>query len=165
MPVTVNINSAQIAMNIRAAADKAVAIVSEQIVTDCNEFIPADQWVLRDSSLIHTSLEGAMKHTSLTAEQQKILSEATGSDFSNGNITWSTPYARFLYHGVPMVDAKTGSPWARKDQIKVKTNGRLKYSKFPNPKACSHWCEKAKAAYGNTWQEIYEAAFRKELNK
>lgn len=165
MPVSVKINSAQIAVQIRAAANRAVAIVSEQIVTDCNEFIPADQWVLRDSSLIHTSLEGAMKHTSLTAEQQKILSEATGSDFANGNIIWSTPYARFLYHGVPMVDPKTGSTWAREGQTKVKANGSLKYSKFPNPKACSHWCEKAQAVYGNTWRQIYEAALKKEMEK
>lgn len=165
MPVTINLNTAQTALRIRAAASRAVAIVSEQIVTDCNEFIPADQWVLRDSSLIHTSLEGAMKHTSLTAEQQKILGEATGSDFANGNIVWSTPYARFLYHGVPMVDPKTGSTWAREGQEKVKAKGSLKYSKSPNDKACSHWCEKAQAAYGDTWQRIYEAAFRKEMEK
>ncbi len=167
MPVKVSFqfNTAQTIMKIEGAAKKAVGLTAQQVLADCNEFIPADQWVLRDSSLIHTSLENSMKHASLTPEQQKILDEAPGSDIANGKLIWSTPYARFLYHGVVMIDPKTHSTWARDGQIKVNANGRLKYSKDPNPKACPHWCERAQADCGENWKKIYAKAFKEELNK
>lgn len=142
MPVSININSAQIAMNIRAAADKTVEYIADKIKGDCNEYVPDDQEGLIDSSNNH-------------------------SDLKNGVIRWATPYARCLYHGVLMVDPKTGSAWAREGQTKVKVSPevRLKFDKLKNPKAGSHWCERARADHGTEWQEIYEAAFRKELNK
>lgn len=142
MPVSININSAQIAMNIRAAADKSVGITAPQVLADCNEYAPDDQDGLIDSS--------------------NIL-----SDILHGNLIWATPYARYLYHGILMIDPKTGSVRARKDQTKVLTSPevRLKFDKTKNPKAGPHWCERAKADHGTEWQEIYEAAFRKELNK
>lgn len=142
MPVSININSAQIAMNIRAAADKTVEYIADKIKGDCNEYVPDDQEGLIDSSNNH-------------------------SDLKNGVIRWATPYARCLYHGVLMVDPKTGSAWAREGQTKVKASPevQLKFDKTKNPKAGSHWCERAKADHGTEWQEIYEAAFRKELNK
>ena len=142
MPVTVNINSAQIAMNIRAAADKAVGITAQQVLADCNEYAPDDQDGLIDSS--------------------NIL-----SDILHGKLVWSTPYARYLYHGVLMVDPKTGSPRARKDQTKVLTSPevKLKFDKLKNPKAGSHWCERAQADHGEEWKSDYEKRFREELNK
>lgn len=142
MPVTVNINSAQIAMNIRAASEKARGITSQQALADCNEYVPDDQDALVNSSNIH-------------------------SDILHGKLVWSTPYARYLYHGVLMVDPKTGSAWARECQTKVKVSPevRLKFYKRKNPKAGSHWCERAQADHGEEWRQIYETAFRKELNK
>lgn len=142
MPVSININSAQIAMNIRAAADKAVGITTKQILADCNKYVPDDQEGLIDSSNNH-------------------------SDILHGKLVWSTPYARYLYHGVLMVDPKTGSAWAREGQTKVKLSPevQLKFDKQKHPKAGSHWCERAQADHGDEWQEIYEAAFREELNK
>lgn len=142
MPVTVNINSAQIAMNIRAASEKARGITSQQALADCNEYVPDDQDALVNSSNIH-------------------------SDILHGKLVWSTPYARYLYHGVLMVDPKTGSAWAREGQTKVKASPevRLKFDKRKNPKAGSHWCERAQADHGEEWRQIYETALRKELNK
>ena len=142
MPVTVNINSAQIAMNIRAASGKALGITSQQALADCNEYAPDDQDGLIDSSNIH-------------------------SDILHGKLVWATPYARYLYHGVLMVDPKTGSAWAREGQTKVKVSPevQLKFDKRKNPNAGSHWCERAQADHGKEWQEKYEKAFRKELNK
>lgn len=142
MPVTVNINSAQIAMNIRAASGKALGITSQQALADCNEYAPDDQDGLIDSSNIH-------------------------SDILHGKLVWATPYARCLYHGVLMVDPKTGSAWAREGQTKVKVSPevQLKFDKRKNPKAGSHWCERAQADHGKEWQEKYEKAFREELNK
>ena len=142
MPVTVNINSAQIAVAIRAASEKARGITSQQALADCNEYVPDDQDALVNSSNIH-------------------------SDILHGKLVWSTPYARYLYHGVLMVDPKTGSAWAREGQTKVKVSPevRLKFDKRKNPKAGSHWCERAQADHGEEWRQIYETALRKELNK
>ena len=142
MPVTVNINSAQIAVDIRAASEKARGITSQQALADCNEYVPDDQDALVNSSNIH-------------------------SDILHGKLVWSTPYARYLYHGVLMVDPKTGSAWAREGQTKVKVSPevRLKVDKRKNPKAGSHWCERAQADHGEEWRQIYETALRKELNK
>ncbi len=142
MPVTVNINSAQIAVDIRAASEKARGITSKQALADCNEYVPDDQDALVNSSNIH-------------------------SDILHGKLVWSTPYARYLYHGVLMVDPKTGSAWAREGQTKVKVSPevRLKFDKRKNPKAGSHWCERAQADHGEEWRQIYETALRKELNK
>lgn len=142
MPVTVNINSVQIAMNIRAASEKALGITSQQVLADCNEYVPDDQDALVNSSNIH-------------------------SDILHGKLVWSTPYARYLYHGVLMVDPKTGSAWAREGQTKVKVSPevQLKFDKRKNPKAGSHWCERAQADHGEEWRQIYETALRKELNK
>lgn len=142
MPVTVNINSAQIAVDIRAASEKARGITSQQALADCNEYVPDDQDALVNSSNIH-------------------------SDILHGKLVWSTPYARYLYHGVLMVDPKTGSAWAREGQTKVKVSPevRLKFDKRKNTKAGSHWCERAQADHGEEWRQIYETALRKELNK
>ena len=142
MPVTVNINSAQIAVDIRAASEKALGITSQQALADCNEYVPDDQDALVNSSNIH-------------------------SDILHGKLVWSTPYARYLYHGVLMVDPKTGSAWAREGQTKVKVSPevQLKFDKRKNPKAGSHWCERAQADHGEEWRQIYETALRKELNK
>lgn len=142
MPVTVNINSAQIAVDIRAASEKALGITSQQALADCNEYVPNDQDALVNSSNIH-------------------------SDILHGKLVWSTPYARYLYHGVLMVDPKTGSAWAREGQTKVKVSPevRLKFDKRKNPKVGSHWCERAQADHGEEWRQIYETALRKELNK
>lgn len=142
MPVTVNINSAQIAVDIRAASGKALGITSQQALADCNEYVPDDQDALVNSSNIH-------------------------SDILHGKLVWATPYARYLYHGVLMVDPKTGSAWAREGQTKVKISPevQLKFDKRKNPKAGSHWCERAQADHGEEWRQIYETALRKELNK
>lgn len=142
MPVTINLNTAQTALRIRAAADKALGLVAQTALDDCNKYAPDDQEGLIDSSAIH-------------------------SDVLHGNLVWATPYARYLYHGVLMVDPKTGSAWAREGQTKVLTSPEkaLAFDKQKNPKAGSHWCERARADHGEEWQETYEKAFRKEMEK
>lgn len=164
MSVRVNINTAQIAARIEGAAQRAVAITAEQMLADINNYVPQDQSVLINSSLIGTTLpQVTMRDT--TKEEQKILDEAPGSDPENGKLVWSTPYARFLYHGVVMVDPKTGSPYARKRQTKVvlKPEKPLDFNKQNNPNAGSHWCERAYADHHEDWERIYQEALRKEL--
>lgn len=144
MPVKVNFqfNTAQTIMKIEGAAKRAVGTTAQQVLADCNEYCPQDQSVLIDSSEIH-------------------------SDLPNGKLVWQTPYARFLYHGVVMIDPKTRSTWAREGQSKIvkSPEKELSFDKSKNPKAGSHWCERAQADCGEDWKKIYEKAFKEELNK
>lgn len=144
MSVKVNFqfNTAQTIMKIEGAAKRAVGITAQQVLADCNEYCPQDQSVLIDSSEIH-------------------------SDLPNGKLVWQTPYARFLYHGVVMIDPKTRSTWAREGQNKIvkSPEKELSFDKSKNTKAGSHWCERAQADCGEDWKKIYEKAFKEELNK
>lgn len=140
MSVSININSAQTAMRIRGASQRAVAITAQQVLADCNNYVPNDQGIL-------------------------IASSETHSDYASGTLVWSAPYARFLYHGVVMIDPKTGSPYARKGQTKVvlKPERPLDFDKSSNPNAGSHWCERARADHGDDWKRIFQAALKGEL--
>lgn len=42
-------------------------------------------------------------------------------------VVFPGPYARFLYMGKVMVDPETGSPWARRDAVKVTTDRDLDF--------------------------------------
>lgn len=169
MPVKVNFqfNTAQTIMKIEGAAKRSVGITAQQVLADCNEYCPQDQSVLIDSSLIHTDLEHAMQHGALSSEQRKILEQAPGSDLPNGKLVWQTPYARYLYHGLLMVDDKTHAPEGREGQNKIvkSPEKELSFDKSKNPKAGSHWCERAQADCGENWKKIYEKAFKEELSK
>lgn len=141
MSVKFNFNTAQTAMRIRGAAQRAVATVAQQALTDCNNYCPEDQGVLINSSIDDSVLE-------------------------NGLLVWSAPYARYLYHGVVMVDIKTGDIHGRDSQDKVilKPEKPLDFDKSKNPNAGSHWCERAYADHHEEWERIYQKAFRKELD-
>ena len=142
MPVTVSINSAGIAAQITAAGERAVGIIAQTVLDDINEYVPDDQGQLVNSSEIH-------------------------SDVLHGELVWATPYARYLYHGVLMVDPKTGSAWAREGQKKVVASPevQLKFDKLKNPKAGSHWCERAYADKHGEWEQKYQAAFNAEMRR
>lgn len=142
MPVTVNINSTRIAAKISAAGNRAVTAIAQTVLDDINKYVPDDQG-------------------------QLIASSETHSDIEHGVLVWATPYARYLYHGVLMVDPATGSAYAREGQTKVVASPevKLKFDKQKHPKAGSHWCERAYADKHEEWQEQYEAAFKEELRK
>lgn len=133
MPVKVSMDRNAVKMRIQGASERAVAEVSKQVLADCNEFCPKDYGVLINSSEIH-------------------------SNFKKGLLVWSTPYARYLYYGVLMVDSVTGSPWARKGSTKVLTDTPLQYAN-----GCSLWCEKARETYNEDWRLIYQNAFKRNL--
>ncbi len=163
MPLRINFNANRTRLDIEGAAKRAIAETTGQVLTDCNKYIPADQWILRDSSIINTDIPRLSSN--LDEDGEKILAEAQGSDLEHGLIVWDTPYARFLYHGVVMIDPGTGSSYARDGQDKVKTDKPLDYGKQPNENACSHWCEKAQAEHGDNWRRIYEETLRRELGQ
>ena len=76
--VKVKINVASIQAKIEAANKEAIAIVSEQVLMDSNQYVPEDQRDLLNSSLSH-------------------------SNIGEGRLIWSTPYARYQYYGLVMV--------------------------------------------------------------
>ncbi len=139
MSVKISFDTAATAARIRAASVEALKAVKGQILADCNEFCPVDQGALRDSSETHSHV-------------MEYFGEA------EIRLIWCTPYARYLYYGVLMVDSRTGSAWAREGDIKVLTSKPLKFSK-----GCKLWCEKARAEYGEDWRLIYENALKERL--
>lgn len=73
--INVNINQQAIADNVWRAVDKAQAALDEQILKDCNYFIPKDTGQLEMSSIINSRI-------------------------GEGLLVWNTPYARRQYYGV-----------------------------------------------------------------
>ena len=72
MPVRIYIDPAKTGIRVKGAWDKGLAILSEEILADCNEFCKEDQHTLINSSLLHSR------------PQQGIL-------------IWETPYAKRQY--------------------------------------------------------------------
>lgn len=85
--VTVKLNQSAVEKKMKAASEKAVAIVTQQALKDCNKYCKQDQDGILNSSLIH-------------------------SNFSKGEMRWKTPYVRIQYY----LDAtrKEKNPNARK---------------------------------------------------
>ena len=71
MRVTLNVNAVK--EKIENASKKAVFIVAQQALKDCNYYCKQDTSELINSSIIH-------------------------SDFENGKLIWQTPYARYQYY-------------------------------------------------------------------
>ena len=139
MGVKITIDTNAVRMKLEAASKKALAVTSKQALADCNEFCPEDQGVLINSSISH-------------------------SRYTDGLLVWVTPYARYLYYGLLMVDSVTHSAWARKGTNKMLTDKELIY----HPKHSSStpgklWCEKARETYSEDWRQIYQNALRRNL--
>lgn len=142
MSVKVTIDKNAVAVRLSAANEKALKTLKGQVIADCNEFCPEDQGVLIASSETQSYVMSYFGETEL-------------------RLVWSTPYARYLYYGVLMVDSKTGSAWARKGDRKILTGTPLKYhdrNKSSTP--CKLWCEKARETYGDDWRLCYENALK-----
>lgn len=139
MPVKISMDKNAVKMRIRAASEKALKEAKGQILSDCNEFVPNDHGVLRDSSESHSYVISFFGEAEL-------------------RLVWSTPYARYLYYGLLMVDSVNGSSWARKGSTKVLTDKPLHYAK-----GCKLWCEKAREIYNEDWRLIYQNAFKKNM--
>lgn len=71
MKVTFNMTAAK--EKIENAGQKAVFIVTQQALKDCNYYCKQDTSELINSSILH-------------------------SDFENGRLVWQTPYARYQYY-------------------------------------------------------------------
>lgn len=67
----------------------------------------------------------------------------------SGEVTWATPYARFLYYGKLMIDPNTGSSWATLGQRKIETDINLVYQ--GGGKRGSFWFERWKSDNMNSF--------------
>lgn len=133
--VTVKINHGRVAAKIKAGAGAMIVAVTEQVLADCQEYVPQDQNVLRASAAVNTSVSSKYSPGEKATERQLAdLSGAEGSDVKKGEIVWDMPYARKRYF--------TGTPSHNK-----------------NKKASILWCEVAHAAHGEDWQKIAQKSF------
>jgi len=60
-------------------------------------------------------------------EHMMVLGTVIGS----GQIDIPGPYAHYLHEGILFVSPTTGSPWAKKDEIKIPTDRELQYTGAP----------------------------------
>lgn len=73
---------------------------------------------------------------------QMQKSATLGTVIGSGEITYNSPYAKYLYYGKVMVSPTTGSPWAKKGERKVLTDRNINYNGAP--KRGSYWFERMK---------------------
>jgi hypothetical protein len=110
---------------------KAQKDFTNQIMIDCNDYVPFRQGILSNSVHVENDKE----------------------------IVWNGPYARFLYYGKVMVDER-GSTWARKGGKKHVIDRDLKYSKEGHLNAGSFWFERAKKVYQDNWIKLAKKAVK-----
>ena len=93
--------------------------IDMQVLTTMHPYLPFDRGNLAASGYNHTKI-------------------------GSGAVVWSTPYARYLYYGVLMVDPDTGSAWARKGVPKVIAAPKKQLKFRGGGKRGSFWCERWK---------------------
>lgn len=145
MSVKITFDKNAVIARIQGANEKALKTLKGQVLADCNEFCPEDQGVLKASSETHSHVMSYFGETEL-------------------RLVWSTPYARYLYYGLLMIDSETDSAWARKGDIKIITTKELEYNKkHGSSTPCKLWCEKARESYNEDWRLIYQNALKGAL--
>lgn len=77
-----------------------------------------------------------------------ILQQRSYVEDDGNRVVFPGPYARFLYGGKVMVEEKSRSAWARRDERKVVTDKPLTYSA---PNATAEWFQTAKNNHGQDW--------------
>lgn len=117
---------------IKAASTTALTDMGIQALQDVTKHVPRDQGTLQDSGLSSSDRQA-----------------------SDGKFTmrWSTPYARYLWHG----DVMHGNPTSR-------TYGPEKLS-FTSVLAHEEWAKYAKEVYGADWKKVYQAALKRRLRQ
>lgn len=104
---------------------KAQIWLDATILKDSEQFVPLDAGMLARSGKLGTKL-------------------------GSGEIRYIAPYARYLYYGKLMVDAETGSAWARKNSRKVLTDKNLVFIN-QHPRSQAFWYKAAEAQNKQKW--------------
>ena len=101
MPVKINVSEAQIAGKLNSAWDKSLAIMTEEIMNDMNQYVKVDSHALEQSALIH-------------------------SKPNEGLIVWETPYAKRQYWEIQTAvrDINPNATWrwfeaAKADKMRI----------------------------------------------
>ena len=115
MRVDVHINGGISSGAMKEAMQEAIFATSGQALKDCNYFCKQDSGDLIKSSVIH-------------------------SDFNNGELKWTMPYAEKQYK----------LPSARKHK---------------NPNAAPEWCKRAESDYGDQWQAVFKRTYEEEISR
>lgn len=111
----------------KQATERARLELAKIIVQDTKQFVPHDKGKLEKATIVN-----------------------------NGRrIIYSTPYARFLWHGKLML-APNGSSWARKGEKKHVVNKDLKFNQSVNAYAGKYWFLRAKDKYLNKWVDDFK---------
>ncbi len=97
------------------------------------------------------------------------------TDVRKPQVVVDTPYARYLYYGMLMVDPITGKGafynpdtdryWSRPGVRKVLTNTPLKFNTGKNPQAGPYWDRRLWRAEGNTIVAELQAFVNREGSK
>ena len=106
----------------KQATEKARLELAKIIINDTKQFVPHDKGKLEKAEIVNNGRQ----------------------------IIYSTPYARFLWHGKLML-APNGSSWARKGEKKHVVNKDLKFNQSVNPYAGKYWFLRAKNKYFEKW--------------
>lgn len=123
-------NKSSALTTIRAANDMALTDLGNQAIKDTDRYVPEDQNVLLNSG--HTNSD-------VHAQNGKF------------RLRWSTPYARYLFHGEVMY----GNPTNR-------TYGPKKIS-FTKAMAKMEWAKYAAKVHKDDWRTVYQASLKRRL--
>lgn len=93
-----------------------------------------DSECIRGMSLYTPMLSGALEKSAIQ-----------GTVIGSGKIVYLSPYARYQYYGMLMVDSVTGSSWSPLGGKKVLTETSLQYNLSRHPLAGAKWFERWKA--------------------
>ena len=126
---------------------RARVLFANQVLIDCRAIMPLDTGSLQSRSYVSKD---------------------------NKSVVFPGPYARYLYHGNKMVNAKTGKGPAlirdkngnivgyryRKD-TKLKVKQPIEKLKFTRPEAREKWFEEAKREHLKDWQTLVSKTIAK----
>lgn len=126
----VTLNKSSALTTIRAANDKALTDLGNQAIKDTDKHVPEDQ---------HTLINSGHASSDMHASNGKF------------QLRWSTPYARYLFHGEVMY----GNPTDR-------TYGPKKIS-FSKAMAKMEWAKYAAKVHKDDWLAVYQASLKRRL--
>lgn len=114
------------------------------------------KWQARVERAQETLADEALKDTDRFVP--KLTGSLSGRARATGDsIIYPGPYAKYLYHGMLMVDPETGSSYARKGSTKTLTGKPLNVAKS-NPQAQPEWFEVSKALNLEKWKRVFAKA-------
>lgn len=126
----VTFNKSSALTTIRAANNNALTDVGNQAIKDIDKYVPEEQ---------HTLINSGHTNSDMHAKNGKF------------HLRWSTPYARYLFHGKVMY----GNPTNR-------TYGPKKIS-FTKAMAKMEWAKYAAKVHKDDWRTVYQASLNRRL--